>query len=140
MLGIVCGTRKIKGRCSVGRSFECVAISILLFVALDHSSIVQLLISLFMIWAVMEIAEVLAGRVQIDRKSIFTQTYSIFILSWPCQLVVEIVLERLLECSFYVTFPCEVVVGVIVPLVIIKLIDLFEIRIHTNVLSMMIGR
>lgn len=138
-LGIFCGTRKLVDFHSALISVCCFLFSILLFYAMDNSNVAQLLISLLMLYVVFYISQVLSNIVHIDRESIFAQTYSIFILSWPCQLVVEIILERLLKFSFYITFPCEILIGIIAPLLIIKIIDLLEKKIHMNI-SLMIGR
>ena len=74
------------------------------------------------------------------QKSVFAQTYSIFILSWPCQLVIEIVLERLLNASFYIIFPAMLIVGIFMPIAIIKAIGWFEHKTNIKFLSLMIGR
>ena len=76
----------------------------------------------------------------IDRSSIFAQTYTIFILSWPCQLVVEIILERILKTGFYACFPAMLLTGLTVPLILIKLTDYIEYKTNTKIISLIIGK
>ena len=48
----------------------------------------------------------------INRKSLIAQTYQIFILSWPCQLIVEIIIERILHLQWWIILPSVFLAGV----------------------------
>lgn len=76
----------------------------------------------------------------INRKSLIAQTYQIFILSWPCQLIVEIIIERILHLQWWIILPSVFLAGVIGPLIIIKTIDLVENKTKTHILSLIIGK
>lgn len=79
-------------------------------------------------------------KIRINRKRLIAQTYQIFILSWPCQLVVEIILERELHLQWWIILPSVFIIGVVGPLILIKLIDWFEAKTKTRILSVIIGK
>lgn len=81
-----------------------------------------------------------ARNTTINRRSLIAQTYQIFILSWPCQLVVEVVTERLMHLPWWVVMPSVFVTGVCGPLVLIRLVGWFETKTNTKVLSFVLGR
>lgn len=119
--------------------------SIVLFVVLSHPTGVTLAIRNGAI-AVMMTAGIVAQSMLIGRKwhierdSLIAQTYQIFMLSWPCQLLVEVVTERLLHLPWYVIMPLVFTAGVCGPLVLIWMIDWFETRTRTRFLSYILGR
>lgn len=99
-----------------------------------------LLIAIAMITAVVLVCRVWAAHIAIDRSSLVAQTYQIFILSWPCQLVVEIITERLLHLQWWVIIPSVCCMGIVGPLVLLKMIDWFEARTKSRILSTIIGK
>ncbi len=142
-LGIACGEVKTelnKSQLSVIGVLS-FAVSVVLFVIRNENDLVlKFIVSLLMMMSVYCLSNLLSSWKEIDRKSLVAQTYSIFIISWPCQLVVEILLEKILNQSFYVIFPCMFAIGIVAPLIIIKLIDLIEKKINIKILSALIGR
>lgn len=81
----------------------------------------------------------LARRHDPQKYPILSRTFSIFILSWPCQLAVEVLTERLLHLKYYVIMPSMFLTGVIVPCVVIFLVDLLEKRRRHKPLTRLIG-
>ena len=142
MLGIVCA----KYNCLTTNKFShllagtLLTLSIALFVFTKNQIAVKFIISILMVFSVFLFSFEISKRFEINKKSVFAQTYSILILSWPCQLVIEIVLERLLNASFYIIFPAMLIVGIFMPIAIIKAIGWFEHKTNTKFLSLMIGR
>lgn len=63
----------------------------------------------------------------------------LFILSWPCQLVVELVLERMLQLPYFCIMPCMMIVGLVMPCLLILLIRRLERNMKIKVLSRIIG-
>ena len=99
-----------------------------------------LLIAMAMITAVVLVCRVWAAHTAIDRNSLVAQTYQISILSWPCQLVVEIITERLLHLQWWVIIPSVCCMGIVGPLVLLKMMDWFEARTKSRILSTIIGK
>ena len=100
----------------------------------------DVLIACLMISVILLACIIWNGNIKLNRKSLIAQTYQIFILSWPCQLVVEIIVERILHLQWWIILPTVFMAGVIGPLIIIKTIDLFEIKTKTHLLSLIIGK
>ena len=113
--------------------------SMVMFVFTKNQIAIKFIISILMVFSVFLFSFEISKSFKISKKSVFAQTYSIFILSWPCQLVIEIVLERLLNTSFYIIFPAMLIAGVFIPIVIIKSISWLEGKTNTKFLSLMIG-
>lgn len=142
IFGIICGGIRPKKyiRCRACIALGSGCLGLLLFLVGADIPILRLLVSFCLIYAVLNAAILLSRKFPISRYSLYAQTYPIFILSWPCQLISEIILERLLHLGFYAVFPCGLIIGLCVPLMILRLIDLFEAHTHTNLISFLIGR
>lgn len=97
-------------------------------------------IAVMMIISIVLFCKKYEDSISIDRKSLIAQTYQIFILSWPCQLVAGIIVERILHLSWTVFIPVVFITGVAAPLVLLKFIDWFEATTHTRVISFVLGR
>ncbi len=118
----------------------CLVLSTGIFAATKNEAWAKFLISNLMLFAIWMISLNSGRRFQIDRQAVYAQTYPVFILSWPCQLIVEILLERILKQPFYVLMPCMLAAGLTVPLFLIKMTELFEEKTHTRVISLIIGK
>ncbi len=92
-----------------------------------------------MIAVILLLCVALDDSIKITRKSLIAQTYQIFILSWPCQLVVEIILERIIHLQWWIILPAVFCSGIIGPLILIRAIDVFESKTRTHFLSLIIG-
>ncbi len=109
-----------------------------LFLLTDNDAVIQLLVALCMVAGLWSLTE--SFCVTIPRKAVWAQTYPIFVLSWPCQLVVEVILERILVQPFAIVFPCMLIAGITGPIVILLCVDWFEKKTKTRFISTMIGR
>lgn len=78
-------------------------------------------------------------RTSLRRDSLLNRSYSVFILSWPCQLVVELILERLLGLPFLCIMPCMFTVGILLPSLLILLIDRIERNMKYKIISWIVG-
>ncbi len=119
--------------------------SIVLFVACGYQTDVVLVmrnaaIAVMMIAGILSWSILIGESLHIDRRSLIAQTYQIFILSWPCQLVAEVVTERLLHLPWCVIMPSVFVTGVCGPLVLIRLVEWIEAKTTTRFLSFILGR
>ncbi len=93
-----------------------------------------------MITAELCICKILSQRWGVPRGTVLMQTYAIFILSWPCQLAAEVVLERFLEMTISIVMPAMFFTGIAVPPIILALLDRFEARTKIKFVSTMLGR
>lgn len=97
-------------------------------------------IAILMIFAIVQLCRMYADKTTIQRKSLIAQTYQIFILSWPCQLVVGVVVERILHMNWTVFIPVVFVTGIVMPLILLKLMDWLEEKIDVRYMSFILGR
>ena len=81
----------------------------------------------------------LSLRHPLKQNSIITRSYSIFILSRPCQLAAEVVLERILHLPYWCIMPPVFAAGVFVPWLMIRLIDRLERNRQHKPLTLLIG-
>lgn len=54
------------------------------------------------------------------------KTFTIYILSWPCQAVIEILINRVLHLPWYITVICMFIVGLCIPLLFICVYKKFK--------------
>ena len=54
------------------------------------------------------------------------KTFAIFIMSWPCQSVVEILMNRILHFNWYISVPCMFIAGLGLPLLFIWIYKKFK--------------
>lgn len=97
-------------------------------------------IAILMIFAIVQLCRMYADKTTIQRKSLIARTYQIFILSWPCQLVVGVVVERILHMNWTVFIPVVFVTGIVMPLILLKLMDWLEEKIDVRYMSFILGR
>lgn len=100
----------------------------------------NLVVAILMIAVILLLCIAWNDKIRINRKRLIAQTYQIFILSWPCQLVVEIIMERILHLQWWMILPAVFLSGVIGPLILIKIIEAFEQKTNTRFLSLIIGK
>ena len=102
--------------------------------------VVKLFVATAMIAGILSLCMGIENHCNISRQTIWGQTYQIFILSWPCQLLAEVILERILHLDWWIIMPVVFVTGIIMPILLIKLIDWFERKTNTHFLSFIIGK
>ena len=120
----------------------CLTCSLFIFEE-THPTLVSfeaVLIAILMITGIVAISCMVANKIDVNRSAIYARTYQLFILSWPCQLVAEVILERIARFPYYVTMPITFVVGVLVPMGLLVLVDKIEKRTNTRFLSIMLGQ
>lgn len=129
-------------RKSVLQAMAFLSCSVLLFIlgeALSISAYFKPLIACGMIAACSAGLLPLSRAITIGKDSLLNRSYSVFILSWPCQLVVELVLERMLQLPYFCIMPCMMIVGLVMPCLLILLIRRLERNMKIKVLSRIIG-
>ena len=134
---------KLKHRFLMGSVLT--AVSVIVFVVsskirLYPVKLLNKLIGIAMVYGILFLCVAVSEMVCIRGNSPLKQTYTMFILSWPCQLTCEIILERILHMPIYITFPVEFFVGLFITMLLIKLIDCFERKTKTRVLSFCLGK
>lgn len=130
---------KLSWALSIISSLLLVCIALIIFPYMELP-VIQLFMSIFLIAATLIISIFLSSKININRKSMVAQTYQIFILSWPCQLVVEILLERVLHLQWWLIMPAVFLLGIFMPIIILKLVDVIERKANTHYLSLIIGK
>ena len=98
-----------------------------------------LFVTVLMLTGLLLLVLPLSRRHPLKQYSIITRSYSIFILSWPCQLAAEVVLERILHLPYWCIMPPVFAAGVFVPWLMIRLIDRLERNRQHKPLTLLIG-
>lgn len=138
------GSLNLSGWQTLTLIVACVVLPLALFVNINgcqwlvHTR--NTIIALLMITGIVQMCRALDDSVVVNRNSLVAQTYQIYILSWPCQLVAGIIAERILHISWMAFIPIVFFTGIIMPLLLIRIIDCFENRTKTKVLSLILGR
>lgn len=96
-------------------------------------------IAVIMIYSLCEFCSYFAPKLKISRNSVYAQTFTMFLLSWPCQAIVNVLLERLFHCPYYIIIPFQFGIGVIMPMLIIWLIRMIETRYNFHYISFCLG-
>jgi membrane protein len=96
-------------------------------------------IAVIMIYSLCEFCSYFAPKLKIRRNSAYAQTLTIFLLSWPCQAIVNMLLERLFHCPYYIIKPFQFWIGVIMPMLIIWFIRTIETRYNFHYISVCLG-
>lgn len=121
-----------------------IILSVVLFITMTSNAEVihtrNTFIAILMIFAIVQLCKKMDRYIHVDRKSLIAQTYQMFILSWPCQLVAGIVVERLLHLCWMIFIPIVFATGVMAPLILLRLIDWLEKKTNTRYISFVLGR
>ncbi len=148
-LGAFCGCFKvieiIADKANAWRALTILILTAIAFAGWQWSTpiancIVKMAIAVLMIYALTELCARLSKKLNLNKTSIYAQTFTIFILSWPCQAVINVVTERLLGWPWYFIMPAQFVAGVVGPMLLIKLIDIIERRYRTHYISILLGK
>lgn len=136
-------TEKLRNKGVIGILIVC-ALTVLFFVnkrmKFMPSAVINRVIGIGMILGILLACVSLEKTVHIKESSPIRQTYTVFILSWPCQLACEILLERILHFPYYVTIPAEFLVGILIPIILVVLINWFEKKTKTKFISFCLGK
>lgn len=119
-------------------------LSLVLFFSITSNALLihtrDTLIAALMIFVIVQLCKKFDNSINVNRNSLIAQTYQIFILSWPCQLVAGIVIERILILSWMAFIPIVFATGIVAPLILLKLTDWLELKTHTRYISFLLGR
>ena len=97
------------------------------------------LIACLMIAFIMHIGTMLkTGRFRL-LSAIEQNSFTIFLLSWPAQAVVEVVCNRLLHLPALLTMAMMFTAGVCVPLICVKIVSVFEKHVPMKWVKLVIG-
>lgn len=84
-------------------------------------NISTVVIALLMIYSVLYLSVFLEKNGSKILDYIDGKTFSIYIISWPCQAVTEMLLNRVMHMHWYITMPAMFIVGLGVPLLFLSI-------------------
>jgi len=97
-------------------------------------------IAVVMIFSLSELCIYISQKVDVNKNAIYAQTFTIFLLSWPCQAIANVVTERLLHWPYYAIMPIQFCTGIICPMILICLIAKIEKRCNIHWISFILGK
>ncbi len=97
-------------------------------------------IAVVMIFSLSELCIYVSKKVDVNRNAVYAQTFTIFLLSWPCQAIANVVTERLLHWPYYAIMPIQFCVGIIGPMILIYIIERFENKHNIRWISFILGK
>jgi fucose 4-O-acetylase-like acetyltransferase len=99
--------------------------------------ILKILFALSMIYIILYLGKVYEKKEAVFLDWLNGKTFSVFILSWPCQGVLEILLNKLLKLNWYYISPAMFIVGLVMPLVIIFIYN--KINLKSKLIKLSLG-
>lgn len=124
MLGMFLCGQLVKRRVTICRwQFGIISLvfSLILYVS-DIGIIGDKIISILMIYFVMTVSVFLSSYFEMKGiRYIGIHAFTIYIYSWPIQVVIEMILTTLLNCSWYVIYFCMFAAGLIGPLLVYEI-------------------
>ena len=127
-------------------SIICIILSVIAFVYFKNhyyygkewlSNLVSVIIGVLMIYAVMYISELLEIKNINVLDFLNGKTFTVYLFSWPCQAIVEMLTNRALGLHWYVVMPSMFVVGMVIPLLISFVYSKF--KKHPSFINLLIG-
>lgn len=144
-LGILCAYYQILERIdkSVLKSICSFGVAVIIFLS-NRITIIPLyfsnaIVAILMIYSLSDICSYFAQKFQIRKDAVYAQTFIIFLLSWPCQALINVILERLLHCPYYIIMPLQFSIGILFPMLIILVIRKIETRYNFHWISFCLG-
>ena len=129
-IGVICGIVGIVNyikKSLLLQSFIGLIVSICIFnISITPLPLKTILVSIFMIYALLCICTYLSTKVNVNRNSIFTQTFRYYILSWPCQAVANVLAERILHLPFSMVLCSQLLFGLLGPTIILYVVNHLE--------------
>lgn len=101
------------------------------------SNLVSVIIGVLMIYAVMYISELLEIKNINVLDFLNGKTFTVYLFSWPCQAIVEMLTNRALGLHWYIVMPSMFVVGMVIPLLISFVYSKF--KKHPSFINLLIG-
>jgi len=118
-------------------------VSVLLFscnVPLVIAPVKAAIIAVAMIFSLSVLCVRISQKVEVNKDAIYAQTFTIFLLSWPCQAVANVITERLLQWPYYAIMPIQFCTGIIGPMMLICLIAKIEKKYNFHWISFILGK
>lgn len=112
--------------------------AVLLFV-FARNSLTEKLIAFLMIGFVFSLGTLLNSRKYRLTYQIERYSYTIFLLSWPAQAVVEVVFNKIVHLPYLWVMLMMFAAGIIIPLVIVFMVDVIGKKVNLSWLKVMIG-
>ena len=120
---------------SMSRSIIAIAIALSVFSFMPYlrgeailRGMVQLLVALAMIYAILG----LGMEYQRKKCNFFSafdgKIFTIFLLSWPTQAVIEVCLNKILKLSWFLVMPIMFVAGLLGPLLLVYLFEKMKVK------------
>ena len=97
-------------------------------------------VAILMIVSLVELCLWIAERINISRTSVYARTFTIFLLSWPVQAIINVVAERLLHLPFYIIMPIQFIAGIAGPMILILIINRIEKKMNIRWISFCLGK
>lgn len=104
------------------------------------NAIEQASIAILMISALLLLCVSLSDRINFSRDAIYAQTFTIFLLSWPCQILINVTAERLLHWQYYIIMPLQFLAGIIGPIILIYILNYIERKHNIHWISFLLGK
>lgn len=146
-LGCLCGSINLIERIKIKHAlwiasalFVAALVSFMIADQWNLNVFVSALIAILMIIALLMICIHLARKINFDKNAIYAQTFTIFLLSWPCQILINISTERILHCPYYIIMPLQFSAGIIGPIILIRIINYIEHKYNLRWISFLLGK
>lgn len=148
-LGALCGCYKCLSRAypriGIFNSIMSFAVALIIYPPLCAQSImlqavIRAFVALLMIYSLSSLCVVVSRKLEINKDAVYAQTFTIFLLSWPCQAMVNIIIERLLGCPYCVIMPLQFVAGICGPIALILLVNQIENKFNIHWISFSLGK
>ncbi len=124
-------------------SIICVSLAAILYIYASYvpfGAIRNILIAILMIISLVEPCMWLALKIHVSRTAVYTQTFTIFLLSWPVQAVANVLTERILHLPYYMIMPIQFLAGIIGPVLLILIINYIEHKFKIRWISFCLGK
>ncbi len=146
-LGCLCGCYGVIDQMNRHRSafltLGAFAVAVLLFESTTPLAIAAVksgLIAVTMIYTLVALCVTLAKKINIAKDALYAQTFTIFLLSWPCQAVANVLIERILMCPYYIVMPVQFCAGIAGPMILTYLISKIETKYEIHWISFLLGK
>lgn len=146
VLGVLCAYYKVLERFkkSIFRPVCTFVLAIFIFLCNRFSAVplylTNAVIAILMISSLTDICSYLSSKIRISRTAVYAQTFTIFLLSWPCQAFANIAIERILQCPYYIIMLFQFFIGLLAPMIIIYTINKIETKYNFHWISFCLGR
>lgn len=134
---------KLRSRANLTVSIISFALAIIVFNVRLIEPLLALkyaLIAIIMIYSLTALCIVVSKHLNLDRNAVYAQTFTIFLLSWPCQAVANVLTERILHGPYWLIMPVQLMTGIAMPILLIILIDKIERKTKKHYISFILGK